>query len=161
MTQSYPNPVHILTAREGPTNGSRKEGLAMKYMLLIYAPESDYAPGEREACMLESSLLIDELVARGQFLAASPLHPVATATSIRVREGRRLVTDGPFAETHEQLGGYYLIEVDHLDEAMEIAARIPGAKKGTVEIRPVETVDREALERDARQRGDASGCSSS
>ena len=111
----------------------------MKYMLLIYAPESSYAPGEREACMAESAKLCAELKAKGQYLTSSPLYSVTTATSIRVRNGKRLVTDGPFAETYDQLGGYYLIEVDNLDKAMEIAARIPGAKKGTVEIRPVET----------------------
>jgi hypothetical protein len=119
----------------------------MKYMLLIYTRESDYAPGEREACMFESGKLCQELEAKGQLLASSPLHSVTTATSIRVRDGKRLVTDGPFAETHEQLGGYYLIDVENLDKAMEFAARIPGAKKGTVEIRPVEAIDHEALQR--------------
>jgi hypothetical protein len=112
----------------------------MQYMLLIYTRESDYAPGEREECIAESSELCQELGSKGQLLAASPLHSIATATSIRVRQGKRLVTDGPFAETYEQLGGYYLIEVEDLDQAMEIAARIPGAKKGSVEIRPVEQV---------------------
>ena len=73
----------------------------------------------------------------GQFLAASPLQPVSTATSVRVRDGRRLVTDGPFAETREQLGGYFLVDAKNLDEAIGIAGRIPGAKVGTVEIRPV------------------------
>lgn len=111
----------------------------MKYMLLIYARESDYAPGEREACMAESAKICQDLKKKGQYIASSPLYSVSTATSIRVRDGKRLVTDGPFAETYEQLGGYYLIEVEDLDKAMEIAARIPGAKKGTVEIRPVET----------------------
>lgn len=123
----------------------------MKYMLLIYTREADYAPGERERCMLESGKLVEELAANGQYLASSPLHSVTTATCIRVREGKRLVTDGPFAETYEQLGGYYLIDVENLDKAMEIAARIPGAKKGTVEIRPVELVDREALAREFAQ----------
>jgi hypothetical protein len=70
-------------------------------------------------------------------LAALPLHPVATATSVRVRNGKQLVTDGPFAETHEQLGGFFLIEARDLDEAIGIAARIPSARKGTVEVRPV------------------------
>ena len=73
----------------------------------------------------------------GQYLDASPLHPTATATSVRVREGKKIVTDGPFAETREQLGGYYLIEGKNLDEAIQIAERIPGARWGTVEIRPV------------------------
>jgi hypothetical protein len=78
-----------------------------------------------------------QLHAKGQYLSASPLHSVATATSVRVREGKRLITDGPFAETHEQLGGYYLIDVKNLDEAIAIAGQIPGVKIGTVEIRPI------------------------
>jgi hypothetical protein len=70
-------------------------------------------------------------------VTASPLHPVATATSVRIREGKRLVTDGPFAETREQLGGFYMIDVKDLDEAIQVAARIPPARKGTIEIRPM------------------------
>jgi len=77
------------------------------------------------------------LHARGQFIAASPLHPVATATTIRIRDGRKLVTDGPFAETREQLGGYFLVEAKDLDEALSIAARIPAAKFGSIEVRPL------------------------
>lgn len=109
----------------------------MKYMLLIYTNENDYAEGEREACYVESTKLTQDLHAAGQFVGASPLHPVATATSVRVREGKRLVTDGPYAETREQLGGYFMVEAANLDEAISIAGRIPGARKGTVEIRPV------------------------
>jgi hypothetical protein len=77
------------------------------------------------------------LSAKGQYVSAGPLHPVATATSVRVRNGKRLVTDGPFAETREQLGGYYLIEAGDLDEAIRIAERIPVSTVGTIEIRPV------------------------
>ena len=109
----------------------------MKYMLLIYTDENAWAEGEREECMAESTRLTHELHAKGQYRGASPLHPVAMATSVRVRDGKRLVTDGPFAETHEQLGGFFLIEARDLDEAIAIAARIPGARKGTVEVRPV------------------------
>jgi hypothetical protein len=109
----------------------------MKYMLLIYTPEDAYAEGERERCYAESTELTHDLHARGQFVAASPLQPVATATSVRVREGKPLVTDGPFAETREQLGGYFLVDANDLNEAISIAARIPGARKGTVEVRPV------------------------
>ena len=109
----------------------------MKYMLLIYTPEDAYADGEREECYAESIELTHDLHARGQYLAASPLQPVATATSVRVRNGKPLITDGPFAETREQLGGYYLIDAKDLNEAIAIAQRIPGAKKGTVEVRPV------------------------
>jgi hypothetical protein len=109
----------------------------MKYMLLIYGDEEAWTEDERERCYAESAALTRELHARGRYLGASPLHPVAMATSVRVRDGRRLVTDGPFAETREQLGGYFLIEAKDLDEAIAIAGRIPGARKGTVEIRPV------------------------
>ena len=109
----------------------------MKYMLLVYLDEQAMSDTEREHCYVESAQLAQDLNSTGQYLDASPLHPVATATSVRVRDGKRLVTDGPFAETREQLGGYYLIEAEDLDEAMGIAARIPPAKYGTVEIRPV------------------------
>lgn len=109
----------------------------MKYMLLIYSDESVWTQAEREHCFEESAKLTHELHKRGKFLAASPLHSISTATSVRVREGKRLVTDGPFAETREHLGGYFLIEAENLDEAIDVAGRIPGAKRGTVEIRPI------------------------
>ena len=109
----------------------------MKYMLLIYMEPSAMTDGEREHCYVESTQLARDLNASGQYLAANPLHPTATATSVRVREGKSLVTDGPFMETREQLGGYFLIDAKDLDEAIGVAARIPGARKGTVEIRPV------------------------
>ncbi|MFN2513075.1 MAG: YciI family protein [Pyrinomonadaceae bacterium] len=109
----------------------------MKYMMLVYLDEQAMSETEREHCYIESSHLTQQLNASGQYLDASPLHPVATATSVRVREGKRIVTDGPFAETREQLGGYYLIDASDLDEAIRIAERIPPARFGTVEIRPV------------------------
>ena len=109
----------------------------MRYMLLIYGEEGTLSEGEREQCYEESTGLTHELHAKGQYLAAAPLHPTRTAASVRMREGKRLVTDGPFAETREQLGGYYLVEAEDLDEAMGIAARIPAARWGTVEVRPV------------------------
>lgn len=109
----------------------------MKYMLLIYSDEKAWNDGEREHCFRESTELTHDLHAKGQFLGASPLQPVASATSVRVRDGKRLVTDGPFAETREQLGGYFLVEARDLNEAIQIAGRIPGARKGTVEVRPV------------------------
>ena len=109
----------------------------MKYMLLIYGDEQVWNEPEREACYRESAQLAHQLKADGQFLATSPLQPVSTATSVRVREGKRLVTDGPFAETREQLVGYFLIDVKNLDEAITIAGKIPAGRKGTVEIRPV------------------------
>jgi hypothetical protein len=109
----------------------------MKYMLLIYMAEDALTQDEREACYGESTRLAHDLKATGKYISASPLNPVATARSVRVREGKRLVTDGPFAETHEALGGYYLIDAKDLDDAIAVAARIPGARKGTVEIRPI------------------------
>ena len=113
----------------------------MKYMLLVYGAESAWTEEERAACMEESAGLCHELSAKRQYVAASPLHSVNVATSVRVRDGKRLVTDGPFAETTEQLGGYYIVDVEDLDDAIAIAARIPGAQKGTVEIRPVFELD--------------------
>ncbi len=109
----------------------------MKYMLLIYSDENAWTDSEREHCYQESTELTHELHSRGQYISASPLEPVSAATSIRVRNGKRMVTDGPFAETREQLGGYFMIEARDLDTAIGIAARIPAARKGTVEIRPV------------------------
>lgn len=109
----------------------------MKYMLLVYADETTYPYSERQECFGESTQLAHTLQEKGQYLAASPLQPVATATTVQVRHGKRLVTDGPFAETREQLGGYFMVEAKNLDEAIEIAGRIPGARRGTVEIRPV------------------------
>ncbi len=109
----------------------------MKYMLLVYLDEQAISEEERQKCYGESIELTYKLQAKGKFLDASPLYPTATATSIRVREGKRLVTDGPFAETREQLGGFYLVDAEDLDEAMSIAEQIPMATKGTVEVRPV------------------------
>lgn len=109
----------------------------MKYMLLVYMAEDALTESERNACYVESAGLCQDLSKSGQYLLAAPLHPVLTATSVRLREGRRLVTDGPFAETREQLGGFFLIDAANLDEAIVVAGRIPGAKVGTVEIRPV------------------------
>lgn len=109
----------------------------MKYMMLVYLDEQAMSESEREHCYVESAQLARELSANGKYLASGPLHPVAMATSVRVRNRKRLVTDGPFAETREQLGGYYLIDANDLDEAMSIAERIPAAKVGTIEIRPV------------------------
>jgi hypothetical protein len=109
----------------------------MKYMLMIYLDEQVLTETERNECYVQSAQLAQDLHSAGRYLAAAPLHPVSTATSVRVRDARPLVTDGPFAETREQLGGFFMIDADDLDEAIAIAARIPGARKGTVEIRPV------------------------
>lgn len=109
----------------------------MQYMMLVYLDENALSQAERESCYRESAQLAQELDAGGHYLAAAPLQPTSTATSVQVRDGKRLVTDGPFAETREQLGGYFLIEASDLDEAIGIAARIPIARRGTIEIRPV------------------------
>ena len=106
-------------------------------MLLIYSDEQALSEAERQDCYRESTELAHQLKAGGQFLATSPLQPTSTATSVQVREGRRMVTDGPFAETREQLGGFFLIEAKDLDEAIGVAGKIPAARVGTVEIRPV------------------------
>ena len=109
----------------------------MKYMLLIYMEENALTETERAHCYVESAQLAQDLHSKGQFLATAPLQSVATATSVQMRDGNRFVTDGPFAETREQLGGFFMIEAKDLDEAIGIAARIPGARVGTVEVRPV------------------------
>jgi hypothetical protein len=106
-------------------------------MLLIYLDEKTLEDPAREKCYVDSAALARELHEKGMYLAAAPLHPVSTATTVRLREGKRLVVDGPFAETREQFGGYFLIEAKDLDEAMSVAEKIPAAKFGSVEIRPV------------------------
>ena len=112
----------------------------VKYMLLICRDEQVWdklSVTERQQIYAESVALSEELTARGQYLGGHPLYPSSSATSVRVRDGKRLVTDGPFAETREQLGGYMLIDVRDLDEAIAIAARIPLARTSTIEVRPV------------------------
>jgi hypothetical protein len=106
-------------------------------MLLIYMNENAMSDDERSACYVESTQLTHDLKAAGKYRSASPLQPVSTATSVQIRGGKRLVTDGPFAETREQLGGYFVIDAQDLDDAINVASRIPAAKKGTVEIRPM------------------------
>ena len=113
----------------------------MKYMLLVYLEEGALNDAEREHCYVESAQLAQDLSTSGKYIASGPLRPVSTATSLRVRNGKRLVTDGPFAETREQLGGYFFIDAGDLDQALDIAARIPGARIGTVEIRPVMEIE--------------------
>ena len=113
----------------------------MRYMLLVYGNETALDEMGREECYKESVQLCHDLTASGQYLAAAPLHRTIMATSVRVREGKAVITDGPFAETHEQLGGYYMVDAANLDEALAIAARIPGARWGTVEVRPVVELD--------------------
>jgi len=115
----------------------------MKYLLLVHHDEEafgKFSETKRQQMLEESVQLTHKLHANGKYLSASPLHQASTATSVRVRNGKRLVTDGPFAETREQLGGYFLIEANNLDEAIGIAARVPGARIGTVEVRPVREI---------------------
>lgn len=109
----------------------------MRYMLLIYGDERALDDAEREQCYRDSAQLARQIDSTGRFLGAAPLHPTSMATSVRVREGKRLVTDGPFAETREQLGGFFLIDAEDLDQALAIAEQIPMAQRGTVEVRPV------------------------
>lgn len=109
----------------------------MKYMLLIYGREDAWSKDEFDQCVLDSLAICEELAAVGKFVSASPLQPIAQATSLRIRDGKRQIMDGPFAETTEQLGGYYIIDVADLDEAIAISSRLPPAKVGTVEIRPL------------------------
>jgi hypothetical protein len=111
----------------------------VKYMLLIYFDEAweGLSPAERQEIYHGQMQLAGELTTAGQYLGGHPLHPTSTATSVRVRGGKQLLTDGPFAETREHLGGYMLIDVKDLDEAIAIAARGPVARVGSVEVRPV------------------------
>ena len=109
----------------------------MKYMLLIYLDENGLSEDQRASCYRESAQYAVRLSQSLNYLGAGPLHPTSTATSVRIRDNKRVVTDGPFAETREQLGGYFLIEAKDLDEAIRIAGEIPAGKFGTVEIRPV------------------------
>ena len=112
----------------------------MKYMLLIYDREQDWnnlSEAGQGAIYGQYMKFGQEIKDNGNYIAGAQLHPIAAATSVRLRDDQQLVTDGPFAETHEQLGGYYLIEAKDLDEAITIAERVPPVKYGTIEIRPV------------------------
>lgn len=112
----------------------------MKYILLIYDVEKDWeklGQADQQKIYQEYGELSASLKQNGNYLAGNQLQPVATATSVRVRNGKKLITDGPFAETKEQLGGFYMVEAKDLDEALSIAARIPSVRMGTIEVRPV------------------------
>jgi hypothetical protein len=112
----------------------------MKYLLLICGEEKGWAAmpdAERTQLMADFREFSKQIQASGQYVGGSQLQPTTSATSVRVRDGKRLVTDGPFAETREQLGGYYIVDVKNLDEAIGLAARIPSARTGTVEVRPI------------------------
>jgi hypothetical protein len=112
----------------------------MKYLLLIHDEEKRWgtlSEAERQQIMSGYRKFGEEIRASGQFLNGAQLQPTTTATSVRVRDGKPLVTDGPFAETREQLGGFYLVDAANLDEAIKLAARIPSAQTGTIEVRPL------------------------
>lgn len=112
----------------------------MNYLLLIYSKEADLAAlseSDRNTMSNEYTEFTKSIVQAGHFKAGDRLRPASTASTVRVRNGKTAITDGPFAETREQLGGYYLIEAKNLDEATAIAARVPGARHGSIEVRPV------------------------
>lgn len=114
----------------------------MKYMLLIHHVDvTEMKEGENEQLLAESVQLCHDLHQNRQYIDASPLHPSTETISVKVRDGKRLVTDGPFAETREQIGGYFMVDAKDLEEAIEIAGRIPSARIGTVEVRPVRVVE--------------------
>ncbi len=109
----------------------------MQYMLLMYADENALTEAQRSQCYEDSAAYARKLHGEGKYVSAAPLHPTSTATSVRFQEGKRVITDGPFAETREQLGGFFIIDAANLDEAIEIAGQIPAGRWGTVEIRPL------------------------
>jgi hypothetical protein len=116
----------------------------MQYLLLIYRNEAELGkmgPADRKQMMAEYGAYTQSIIQGGHFKAGDGLQPTSTATTVRVREGKTLTTDGPFAETREQLGGYYLVDAKDLDTALGLAARIPGAKTGSIEVRPVMVYD--------------------
>ena len=116
----------------------------MQYLLLIYQNEVEYARNDAETSqkmLQEYGALTQSIIQSGNFKAGDRLQPTSTATTVRVRDGKTLTTDGPFAETREQLGGYYLIEAKDLDAALAIAARIPSARIGSIEVRPIWVYD--------------------
>jgi hypothetical protein len=116
----------------------------MQYLLMIYRSEAELGTmnaADRQKMTAEYGVFTQSIIQSGNFKAGDGLQPTSTATTVRVRDGKMLTTDGPFAETREQLGGYYLVEAKDLNAALEIAARIPGAKTGSIEVRPVMVYD--------------------
>ena len=115
----------------------------MQYMLLIHFEEpiwDEFSDTVHKEVLDEYMGIISDLEIKGQYLSGSPLYPTSASTSVKVRDGKPMVTDGPFAETREQLGGYFLIDVNDLDEALAVAKRLPGARYGTVEVRPLMSI---------------------
>jgi hypothetical protein len=128
-----PSPVSV---QSSATDGEPYQD-AKDYVVLLYAEPGAWPPEEHALALAESVELCHRLHTQGQYLSAAPLQPPETATCVRIREGNQMVTDGPFTETKEQLGGYFLIRVANLDEAISIASKIPGSRRGTAEIRPL------------------------
>jgi hypothetical protein len=119
----------------------------MQFLLLIYSSEAEVAkisPAEMAALHGEYFKFTEEIQKSDNYIGGNPLKPTTTATTVRVRDAKRVVTDGPFAETKEQLGGYYLIEASDLDQAIAVAARIPGARFGSIEVRPIRPIGQAA-----------------
>ena len=117
----------------------------MQYLLMIYQNEAEYGkidPATGKKMLEEYGAFTQSIIQSGNFKAADRLRPTTTATTVRVRDGKTLTTDGPFAETREQLGGYYLVEAKDLNAAIEIAARIPSARIGSIEVRPIWVYDK-------------------
>jgi hypothetical protein len=138
MNPAYMVAAALAAARRQP-QGPQKE-VAVQYLCLIYSEESQWpklAKPEFERVLGEYHAYTDDVRRSGHLLGGNPLEPTTAATTVRVRNGRISTTDGPFAETKEQLGGYYLLEAKDLNEAIQLAARIPGAKYGCIEVRPV------------------------
>jgi hypothetical protein len=137
-------PEDVVWRRAGSTGCrrfSRSKGAhAMQYLLMIYANEAEFAkmdPATGQKMFEEYGAFTQGIIQSGNFKAGDRLQPTSTATTVRIRDGKTLMTDGPFAETREQLAGYYLVEAKDLDAALVIAARIPGAKIGSIEVRPI------------------------
>ena len=123
----------------------------MRYLCLIYENETAWEavpPPESEAIMDEYFQFTDDIRKNGKYVAGEALHPTASATTVRVRNGKVSTTDGPFAETKEQLGGFYLIEATDLNDAIQVASRIPSARHGSIEIRPVVDFSAEPVKRE-------------
>ena len=113
----------------------------MQYMLLIYLDENSLSEDQREQCYRDSAGFARQLHTHRQYVSAAPLYPTSSAKSVRVKNGKTMITDGPFAETHEQLGGFFLVEANNIEEATKIAGQIPAGRWGTVEVRPVLQVE--------------------
>jgi hypothetical protein len=138
------DPFDWMSATQPITACLAKGVIAMQYLLMIYRNEAELGgmtAADRQKMIADYGAFTQSIIQSGNFKAGDGLQPTSTATTVRVRDGKTLTTDGPFAETREQLGGYYLVEAKDLDTALGIAARIPGAKTGSIEVRPIMVYD--------------------